>query len=220
MRLVRISDKHGIMSQVYCADCVKESANNGLKDISVLILILEKVMKLMKNLGILTGALFLLTCGVGASQAADTSALSKVAVVNVQQVLQQSPRVAELSKKLEAEFKPRQTKVNDQQKALQAQIDKFEKESPTMSQKDKDSVQKKITGERQDLVKQVVALQQDFQKEQNKVMQNILGDVNSIVSSIAKNNNYTIVFDSSAVIYSATSNDITKDVAKQFNNKT
>lgn len=180
-------------------------------------------MKLMKKLGILAGALLLasgtLTYGAVASQTADASALSKVAVVNVQQVLQQSPRVAELSKKLEGEFKPRQTKVNEQQKALQDQIDKFEKESPTMSQKDKDAAQKRIAAQRQDLVKQVVALQQDFQKEQNKVMQSILGDVNGIVSSIAKSNNYTIVFDASAVIYSATSNDITKDVAKQFNNK-
>ena len=59
----------------------------------------------------------------------------KVAVVNVQQVLQQSPRVAELSKKLESEFKDRQTKIGDEQKALQDELDKFKKESPTMSSK-------------------------------------------------------------------------------------
>ncbi len=60
----------------------------------------------------------------------------KVAVVNVQQVLQQSPRVAEVSKKLEGEFKNRQAKINDEQKSLQDELDKFKKESPTMTQKD------------------------------------------------------------------------------------
>ena len=52
-------------------------------------------MKMVKNLGIVASVLFL-AAGVNASQAADTSMSSiKVAVVNVQQVLQQSPKVAE-----------------------------------------------------------------------------------------------------------------------------
>ncbi len=143
----------------------------------------------------------------------------KVAVVNVQQVLQQSPRVAELSKKLENEFKNRQAKIGDQQKSLQDEMDKFKKESPTLSQKEKDSLQKKIANERADLLKQVVSYQQDLQKEQNKVMQNILADLNGIVSSIAKTQNYALVLDSQAVIYSMNGNDITKDVAKQFNTR-
>ena len=89
--------------------------------------------------------------------------------------------------KLEGQFKARQTKISDQQKTLQDQLDKFKKESTTMSQKDRDAVQKKIAADRADLVKQVVAYQQDLQKEQNKVMQGILGDLNGIVSKIAKN---------------------------------
>lgn len=175
-------------------------------------------MKIVKKFGILVGAL-LLSAGVSSiSQAADTSGL-KVAVVNVQQVLQQSPRVAELSKKLEGQFKARQTKISDEQKTLQDELDKFKKESPTMSQKDRDATQKKIASDRADLVKQVVAYQQDLQKEQNKIMQGILGDLNGIVSTIAKSQNYTLVLDSQAVIFASDGNDITKDVAKQFNAK-
>lgn len=177
---------------------------------------LENTMKIVKKVGIILGA-FLLAAGVTA-QAADTSGL-KVAVVNVQQVLQQSPRVAELSKKLEGQFKTRQTKINDEQKTLQDELDKFKKESPTMAQKDRDAMQKKIASDRADLVKQVVAYQQDLQKEQNKVMQGILNDLNGIVSTIAKAQNYNLVLDSQAVIFASDGNDITKDVAKQFNDK-
>jgi outer membrane protein len=172
-------------------------------------------MKIVKKFGILVGAL-LLVVGAEVAQAADTF---KVAVVNVQQVLQQSPRVAQLSKKLEGEFKTRQSKINDEQKSLQDQLDKFKKESPTMSQKDRDATQKKIAADRADLVKQVVAYQTDLQKEQNKIMQGILGDLNGIVATIAKGQNYGLVLDSQAVIYAADGNDITKDVAKQFNSK-
>ena len=174
-------------------------------------------MKIMKKIGILVSAL-LLVVGVETVQAAEAPQL-KVAVVNVQQVLQQSPRVAELSKKLEGQFKTRQAKIGDEQKALQDELDKFKRDSPTMSQKDRDATQKKIATDRADLVKQVVAYQQDLQKEQNKIMQGILGDLNGIVSNIAKNKSYALVLDSQAVIFASDGNDITKDVAKQFNDK-
>lgn len=173
----------------------------------------------MKKLGVLIGAV-LLMAGIEVCQAADLSSPQlKVAVVNVQQILQQSPRVAELSKQLESQFKVRQQKIGDEQKSLQEELDKFKKESPTMSQKEKDAVQKKIAGERSDLVKQVVSYQQDLNKEQGKIMQGILSDLNGIVSGIAKNKTYALVLDSQAVIYASDGTDITKDVAKEFNSK-
>ena len=182
-------------------------------------------MKAMKNIGMLVST-FLLAATMQVSQAetASTTVASplssaKVAVVNVQEVLRQSPKVSALSKKLETEFKNRQTKISDQQKTLQDELEKLKKESPTMSQKDKDAAQKKLANERADLVKQVVAYQQDLQKEQNKVMEGILGDLNGIVSDIAKKQNYALVLDSQAVIFAIDGNDITKDVAKRFNNK-
>jgi outer membrane protein len=174
-------------------------------------------MKIVKKFGVIAGAL-LIAAGVSVAQAADTTAPElKVAVVNVQQVLQQSPRVAQLSKKLEGEFKDRQTKIGDEQKALQDSMDKFKQESPTMSQKDKDAMQKKITADRAALVSKVVAYQQDLQKQQTKIMQGVLNDLNGVVTSIAKSQNVALVLDAQAVIYSVNGQDITKDVAKQFN---
>lgn len=170
-------------------------------------------MKIVKKIGLLIGAVALATAA-SVSQAQEM----KVAIVNVQQVLQQSPRVAAMSKKLESQFKDRQSKINDEQKTLQDELEKFKKESPTMSDKERDTAQKKISANRSDLVKQVVAYQQDLQKEQQKIMQNILSDLNSIVSGIAKGQSVSLVLDSQAVVYSNNS-DITKDVAKQFNSK-
>ncbi len=174
-------------------------------------------MKIVKKVSMLATAL-IVAAGMNVAMAADATATGpKVAIVNVQQVLQQSPRVTALSKKLEDQFKSRQTTLNNDQQSLQAELDKFKKESPTMSQKDRDAMEKKITAERTDLVKRVVAYQQDLQKEQNKVMQGILADLNGIVSGIAKQNSYSLVLDSQAVVFSADGADITKDVASKFN---
>jgi outer membrane protein len=173
----------------------------------------------VKKIGLLLSAL-VLTAGVTVAQAAAVDASQiKVAVVNVQQVLQQSPKVANLSKKLEGQFKARQTKIGDEQKALQDKLDNFKKDESTMSKKDRDALDKKLTAERADLVKQVVAYQQDLQKEQAKVMQNIQSELNGIVSSIAKAQHYALVLDAQAVIFAADGNDISKDVASQFNAK-
>ena|SRR3990167_4263904 len=174
-------------------------------------------MKIVKKVSILASAL-LLAAGMNVAVAA-SAATPKVAIVNVQQVLQQSPRVTALSKKLEDQFKTRQTKLNDDQQGLQTELDKFKKESPTMSQKARDAMEKKITADRTDLVKRVVAYQQDLQKEQNKVMQGILADLNGVVSAIAKKDLFTLVLDSQAVVFSADGVDITKDVASKFNSK-
>ncbi|OGT63392.1 MAG: hypothetical protein A3E85_02465 [Gammaproteobacteria bacterium RIFCSPHIGHO2_12_FULL_45_12] len=174
-------------------------------------------MKIMKKMSIMAGAL-LLVAGVGVSQAADTSMSSiKVAVVNVQKVLQESPRVTELSKKLEGQFKARQTSIGNEQKSLEAALEAFKKEAPTMSQKDRDATQKKLSDDRATLVKKVVAYQQDLQKEQGKIMQGIMGDLNSIVSKMAKSQSFSLVLDSQAVVFAADESDLTKDVAKQFN---
>lgn len=171
-------------------------------------------MKIVKKVSVLAATLLV---AVGMNVAvADTG---KVAIVNVQQILQQSPRVTALSKKLEDQFKDRQAKLNTEQQDLQSALEKFKKDSPTMAAKDRDAMEKKLTTERTDLVKQVVAYQQDLQKEQNKVMQGIITDLNGVVSGIAKQNSYNLVLDAQAVVYSADATDITKDVASKFNSK-
>lgn len=177
-------------------------------------------MKIVKKIGIWFSAFVIAAMGTQAL-AADTAVVAtqpfKVAVVNVQQVLQQSPRVAQLSKKLESQFKDRQTKINNEQKNLQDEMEKLKKETPTMSAKNRDAMQAKISADRANLVKEVVAYQKDLQTEQNKVMQSILADLNGIVSGIAKTQNYSLVLDSQAVIFAANGNDITKEVSDKFN---
>lgn len=143
----------------------------------------------------------------------------KIAVVNVQQVLQQSPKVAELSTKLQNQFKSRQQKLDAAQKSLQDELDKFKKDSPTMSDKDRDALQKKITDDRAALVKDVVAFQQDLNKEQGKVMQGILSQLNNIIARLAQQSNYSLVLDAQAVVYASDAADITKQVSKAFNEK-
>jgi outer membrane protein len=173
----------------------------------------------MKRVLALVGSLLLL----GATQvyAADQTTASgpSIAVVNVQQLFQSSPKIADINKQLQDKFKSRQDKLMAAQKSLQAELDKFKKESPTMSAKDKDAMQKKITDDQQNLSKDAASFQQDLNKEQNKVMKGVLSQLNDIIAGIAKKNSYQLVLDSQAVIYASDSADITKQVSKDFDSK-
>jgi outer membrane protein len=171
---------------------------------------MKKALALVSSLLLIGGAQVYAADDVAKTQ------LGNIAVVNVQQVLQQSPKIAGINKKLQDQFKARQQKLLTQQKSLQDEMDKFKQESPTMNQKDKDAMQKKVATDQADLVKQVTAFQQDLNKEQNKQMQTVLSQLNGIISDLAKKSDYSLVLDSQAVIYAKDSSDITKQVAKEF----
>lgn len=167
-----------------------------------------------KVLAIVSSVLLISASQAYAAPAATTAPV--IAVVNVQQIFQQSPKIADLNKKLQSQFKGRQEKLIAAQKSLQDEIDKFKKDSATMSQKDKDDMQKKIIDDQTALSKDANAFQQDLSKEQNKIMKGVLAQLNEIISGIAKKNSYTLVLDSQAVVYAADSSDITKQVSGAF----
>lgn len=168
----------------------------------------------MKKVLAVVSSLFLM----GATQVY-ADAQPTLAVVNVQQLFQTSPKIADLNKQLQAKFKPRQEKLIASQKSLQSEMEKYKKESPTMNQKDKDALQKKITDDQSVLTKDATAFQQDLNKEQSKVMKGVLAQLNAIISSIAKKNSYSLVLDSQAVIYAVDGVDITKKVSTEFDTK-
>jgi outer membrane protein len=138
-----------------------------------------------------------------------------IAVLNVQQIFQQSSKIDTLNKKMQDQFKSRQEKLVAAQKSLQSEREQLD--SKTLSAKDKDALQKKVSSDEANLTKEATAFQQDLRSEQNKVMKNVLAQLNDVVSGIAKKNNYTLVLDSQAVIYGGDKNDITKQVADAFN---
>jgi outer membrane protein len=167
-----------------------------------------------KVLGFLSCVLLM----VGAQAfAADAAAPSKVAVVNVQQVLLKSTKVTKVNTKLQNTFKPRQEKLAAQQKTLQDELDKLAKESATMSKKDHEAMEKKIADEKANFLKDATNFQKEVSQEQNKAMQTILGELNKIIADMAKKNDYSMVLDSQAVVYASDATDITSLVAKEFN---
>ena len=152
--------------------------------------------------------------------AGETASLS-VGVVNVQQILQQSTRVAELRKQLDDQFKERVDKINEDRKTLETAVEKFKKELPTMSEKEKQAARSKITADRAEQLKRIIAYQQAVEHSQELALKNVMHDLVDIISKLAKEKKYSVVLDTQAVVYLAdkTGADLTKKVAEQFDGK-
>ena len=175
---------------------------------------MKRVLSLLSSILIIAGS----SVAVAADKPATTDATNlKIAVVNIQQVLSQSTKVAEANTKLQDEFKPRQEKLTAQQKTLQDEVDKYTKDSPTMSQKDRDNMDKKVADDKAAFLKDAGAFQKEVNAAQNKAMQTVLNQLSGVISDLAKKNSYSLVLDAQAVVYTSNATDITKEVAKDFN---
>jgi outer membrane protein len=144
---------------------------------------------------------------------------SKIGILDMQQVMQQSPEVANLNKQLQDQFKPRQEKIMAAQKNLQDEMGKMNKDAAVMNDKNKEKMVQKINADRQAYQTLVQSFQQDLNSAQNKVMQKFMGNLQNAVNSVAKEGQYTMVLNRAAVPYFDPAADVTKQVLSKISNK-
>lgn len=136
----------------------------------------------------------------------------KVGIVDVRQVLQRSPQVAAMQKKLQQEFGARDKQMQAAQQQLQADADNLNKNGSVMAAKDRDVLVKKMQSEQQNLQAMRISFQKDLYAKQNEEMQSILNQLQDVIAKIAKEKNLNLVVTKDAIAYANDSMDITNDV--------
>lgn len=125
-----------------------------------------------------------------------------------------------ISKQLEQKFKPRQEKIEAAEKALQAQMEKLNRDNSVLSQAERDKLSEKIALDRRELAR----LQQDFQEDannaQHQAMQSLFGRIQVAIDGIAKQNHYDLILQKYGVPYASNSVDITEQVVKSLQKPT
>lgn len=142
---------------------------------------------------------------------------TKIGVVDVRQILQKSPQMATLNQQLEKQFKPRQDKIAEAQKTLQADIDRLNKDGATMSPADNNQLKNKIITERADLQGLAGLFQQDLSNAQNQGMQKILAEASAVINKIGKEGDYTLIVSKDVALYAKPDLEITAQVSQAFN---
>lgn len=137
---------------------------------------------------------------------------NSIGVVDMQQVYENSPKIKKLSETLKEQFSKRRDSIVQMGKELQAQIQKYQKEKPVLSQKDLTTLQKKIREQQVKLREAQVSFQQDLFSAQSKEMKNFITKVRGVVKTIATQKHLSVVLAKNNLLYANHSLDITKTV--------
>jgi len=160
----------------------------------------------------------LCAAGLGLALAASSvaaQAADKIAVVNVSNIFQQLPQRAAIARQLENEFKGRATDLQAQERALQAQMQNFQRNASTMKASVRASTEKDIMAKRQAFSEKAQAFEDDNRRRQTEERNKLLTQIQAAVKKVASSEGYDIVIDSNAVAYATDAKDITADVLKQ-----
>lgn len=140
----------------------------------------------------------------------------RVGIIDVRQVLQKSPQVANMQKKLQDEFSSRDKQIQEAQAQLQQDTNKLNRDSSVMSANDRASLSQKIQTEQQNLRTMQVNFQKDLYAKQSEQMQSVLNQLQNVVTKVAKQKGLNIVIVKDAVAYANNEVDITEDVMREM----
>lgn len=166
-----------------------------------------------KLLALVVGSILL--CGMQIASAVDI----KVGVIDLKKILSDAPQVAAMRTKLQNQFDPRNKEIMEMQKGVQADMEKYNKDSAVMKEQEKKTLQDKIV-ERQ---KKLRDTQMDFQKSlltaEDQAMQDISKQIQVVVDEVAKAKGLDLILAKGAVAYNSPSFEVTNEVLDSLKKK-
>jgi outer membrane protein len=161
---------------------------------------------MMKNIG-KTAVLLLV-----ALAATPAMAELKLAFINTQRVMSESPQAKKASKKIEDEFLRREQELQQMSKSLKALQDGQEKNALTMSEGDRRAKEREISDLNRDLQRKQREFREDLNLRKNEEMASILERANKVIKQIAEAEKFDLIVQEA--VYFSPRIDITDKVIK------
>ncbi len=152
---------------------------------------------------------------LAACAASATAQEFKVGYVNTQRITNESTPAKAAQAKLEQEFSKRQKELVDQQAALKAFGEKFERDAPTLSETQRAARQKEGAELGRDYQRRQREFQEDLNGRRNEELQQVLDRATKAVKQVADAEKYDVVVQE--VVYVNAKHDITDKVLKLLN---
>nr|WP_247664737.1 OmpH family outer membrane protein [Pseudoalteromonas sp. MMG010] len=125
----------------------------------------------------------------------------KVGIVDMQQVFKQIPQTRQIETSMQTEFAERRQELDKLQGDIRFETEKFQRESTTMSQAQKDELIKKITGMRKNLTDKAAPLEQAMKARQQEEIGKVQTLIIDTITKIAKDDDFDEVKTRDGVIY-------------------
>lgn len=138
-----------------------------------------------------------------------------IAVVDVQKVVSQLPQMAAMQQQLQQEFAGAAEEVEKLKSDIQFNMEKFQRESMTMSQEQQD----KLRGEIEEMQKQFQAkaqpLQENIRRRQAEERNKIMAIVKQAVDQVAAEEKIDVVLQAQSVAFVTPEKDISAQVVEK-----
>lgn len=163
-------------------------------------------------------AVFALVAGMAATLPAPSLAETKIGVVNVRRLLEESPQAKQAQATLQNEFAARQREVVQLEKDLRAKDEKFQRDGATMTETDRRNAERELRESQRELQRKQQELSEDFNLRRNEEIGKVQRSLLQEVQNYAKSQNYDLIV-GDGVLYAAESMDITTQILNAMNRK-
>ncbi|PPI86628.1 OmpH family outer membrane protein [Candidatus Pantoea edessiphila] len=141
---------------------------------------------------------------------------SKIAIINLYDLLQKLPQKTSILKRIENEFRDRENKLQFQKNDLQNKINTLERNKSIMKLSEKQDLENYIIKQRNSFSIKVQIFEQDKNRRQIEERNKVLNKIQTSIIKIARKYSLNLVIDSKATIYTSSIKDITVEVLKNI----
>lgn len=146
----------------------------------------------MKRTGLLFAfAMFLMSFGTVSAQ--------KTVTLNLAEILNTMPEKKKADEQLEAFAKTKRVDLEKQEKALQAEVEKYQKEAGKLTEAQRSAREQELQKKIQNFQQLQQVAQQDLAKRQAEAYAPVEKKINEAVEKVAKANGWDFIFDSNTV---------------------
>lgn len=147
--------------------------------------------------------------------ASAAQAEQKIALVNFQEIMGKIPQTAQFMKVLEAEIKDDKAVITQLERDIKYYQEKEKRDSSLMTEKEKKELVEKVAGLFKSYKEKGEALNKRITARQNEETNKIVAIVRQVIDNIATKNDYDLVIDQKAAIFSKPEASITNQVVEQ-----
>ena len=141
----------------------------------------------------------------------------KVGFVNSDRVLREAVPAKAAQTRLESEFSKRQKEGEDSASKLKTAADKLDKESPTLSEAERNRRQRDLVEQDRELQRKRREFQEDLNQRKNEELASVVERANKVVKQIYESEKYDLILQGDVVIFASARIDITDKVIKALN---
>jgi outer membrane protein len=137
----------------------------------------------------------------------------KIGIVDVNKILKDAPQTLSANKKLEKEFSARTEKLKAKINTLQSDEKKYQKESLTMSDDQRDKAEKSLQQRRIDIQRNERELREDMDLRRREEIGDLQEKINVTIDKIAADEKYDLIL-YNGIAFASSKVDITEQIIK------